>query len=146
MCLIITFLSVYLLWHDIITTCTHTHDAIMQLCLRAWQDILPSSEFRCFVRRRRLLGVSQRDTHTHYPYLQSLREQLLQEIGVFLSNLHHLISSESCETIIPMYMLVCMYGCVCIICLTCVPLQMYVMSAEGRRLGQQIINITITII
>jgi hypothetical protein len=41
------------------------------LVLRAYFDPLPSLEFRCFVRRRRLVAVSQREAGVHYAFLAS---------------------------------------------------------------------------
>ena len=42
----------------------------MHLVLRPWREsLLPSLEFRCFVRSRSLIAISQRDTSTYYPFL-----------------------------------------------------------------------------
>jgi hypothetical protein len=38
-----------------------------ELVLRRWTDIATAMEFRCFVRRGRLVGVSQRDHTNFYP-------------------------------------------------------------------------------
>jgi D123 len=45
--------------------------------LKEWYDLLPSMEFRCFVRQRKLLCISQRDTH-YYPFLPSMTELILR--------------------------------------------------------------------
>lgn len=53
------------------------------LILRKWLRTLhPSLEFRCFVRSRSLLALTQRDLN-HYPFLLSLRPQLTALISAF---------------------------------------------------------------
>ncbi|KAI5788471.1 D123-domain-containing protein [Geopyxis carbonaria] len=52
------------------------------LVLRKWFNCNPSLEFRCFVRGRRLLGVSQRDLN-HYAFLHDMRDSLLADIFAF---------------------------------------------------------------
>eukprot|EP00474_Spongospora_subterranea_P010834 CRZ11292.1 hypothetical protein [Spongospora subterranea] len=49
----------------------HPADSIQyKLCLRQWVDIQTSREFRCFIIRRALAAVSQRDHANFYPSLQ----------------------------------------------------------------------------
>ncbi len=51
------------------------------LALRAWREMEPSHEFRCFRGGDgRLLGASQRDRGTHYPFLEPMRAQLLEAL------------------------------------------------------------------
>lgn len=48
----------------------------LYLILRKWIEIEPSLEFRCFVRERRLVGISQRDTFNYYPFLPAMKEEV----------------------------------------------------------------------
>lgn len=41
------------------------------LALRTWYAIHPSGEFRCFVRHRRIVGVSQRHTNQRFDFLDA---------------------------------------------------------------------------
>ncbi|KTW27349.1 hypothetical protein T552_04157 [Pneumocystis carinii B80] len=43
-----------------------------ELVLKQWFTIIPSMEFRCFVKQRCLIGISQRDLK-YYAFLESLR-------------------------------------------------------------------------
>ncbi|GAO49688.1 hypothetical protein G7K_3834-t1 [Saitoella complicata NRRL Y-17804] len=53
-----------------------------ELVLRKWFEIVPSMEFRCFVRSRTLLGISQRDSN-HYDFLANIEIQLTELIESF---------------------------------------------------------------
>lgn len=59
----------------------------LQLALRKWCHLYPSQEFRCFVRDKRLVGISQRQSSQQYPHLiqyatryQRLIEEFHREI------------------------------------------------------------------
>ncbi|KAI5815774.1 D123-domain-containing protein [Pyronema omphalodes] len=52
------------------------------LVLRKWFKINPSMEFRCFVRGRRLLAVSQRELN-HFEFLEDMKNELLYCIREF---------------------------------------------------------------
>lgn len=54
------------------------------LVLRAWSDLHPSSEFRCFVKDRQLVGVTQRQPH-FYPHLceDEMQQRLREELWFF---------------------------------------------------------------
>lgn len=41
----------------------------LELVLRKWSNLYPSMEFRCFVRGRELIAISQRNHTQHYPHL-----------------------------------------------------------------------------
>ena len=45
--------------------------------LKEWYDLVPSMEFRCFVRNRRFLCISQRDKH-FYPFLHDLKPDIVR--------------------------------------------------------------------
>lgn len=57
----------------------------IELVLRKWIDINPSMEFRCFVRDRQLIAISQRDLN-YYMFLQDLQDELLEKIGIFFDD------------------------------------------------------------
>ncbi|GAA5950528.1 hypothetical protein JCM3765_000519 [Sporobolomyces pararoseus] len=55
-----------------------------ELVLKKWFDMPKSQEWRCFVKDRQLIGISQRDT-TFYDFLQpeSARQQIVDQISTF---------------------------------------------------------------
>ncbi|CAG0884728.1 unnamed protein product [Cyprideis torosa] len=55
------------------------------LVLRAWKDINPSDEFRCFVGRRTLIGVSQRDTSHYIAHVAEQKEAIMSDISQFFN-------------------------------------------------------------
>ncbi|XP_054791672.1 uncharacterized protein LOC129297363 [Prosopis cineraria] len=57
------------------------------LALRKWYPSLrPEMEFRCFVRGKKLIGISQREVTTFYPALVEKRNDLLLVMQVFFNN------------------------------------------------------------
>lgn len=54
--------------------------SLIKLVLRNWMSVDPSREFRCFVRRGKLIGICQRDESNFYPGIVELRDKL-QEVG-----------------------------------------------------------------
>lgn len=58
------------------------------LVLRKWANLLPSMEFRVFVRDWKLVGISQRDCCTFYPFMSSKINEIEEIIrAFFLSNI-----------------------------------------------------------
>ncbi|GAA5913637.1 cell proliferation protein CDC123 [Sporobolomyces salmoneus] len=57
-----------------------------ELVLKKWFDMPKSQEWRCFIRSRQLVGISQRDT-TFYDFLQpqAARRQIIDQISSFWS-------------------------------------------------------------
>ncbi|KAJ4975092.1 hypothetical protein NE237_000198 [Protea cynaroides] len=54
------------------------------LALRKWYpSLLPEMEFRCFVRDRRLIGISQREVTVFYPVIQDKKHELEASICEF---------------------------------------------------------------
>ncbi|XP_047059829.1 cell division cycle protein 123 homolog [Lolium rigidum] len=64
------------------------HDGFQYyLALRKWYPGLrPESEFRCFVRGRKLVGVSQRDPSAYYPSLPGWRAEVQPKIEDFFED------------------------------------------------------------
>eukprot|EP00041_Stephanoeca_diplocostata_P017479 m.352889 g.352889 ORF g.352889 m.352889 type:complete len:429 (+) comp20715_c0_seq1:135-1421(+) len=56
-----------------------------EIVLRRWTDISTAMEFRCFVKNKQLIGISQRDFTNFYPALASQKELIQSEIGKFFS-------------------------------------------------------------
>ncbi|KAG5362723.1 Cell division cycle protein 123 [Yarrowia sp. B02] len=57
-------------------------DFSFELVLRKWININPALEFRCFVKDRELIAVTQRDQN-YYEFLAKLKEKFLGEIELF---------------------------------------------------------------
>jgi len=57
-----------------------------ELVLKEWYDLVPSMEFRCFVRNRRLRCISQRQNH-YYPFLSPLRSEILRHATTLFSQI-----------------------------------------------------------
>ncbi|ORX65321.1 D123-domain-containing protein [Anaeromyces robustus] len=53
-----------------------TRPETFHLVLRKWYDLLPSMEFRCFVRDNELIGICQRDYVTYYDFLHEIKDEL----------------------------------------------------------------------
>jgi hypothetical protein len=58
-------------------------DTGFRLVLRKWYDLHPAMEFRCVVVNGQLVGLSQRDCATFYPFLSPMRDVLLNAIQSF---------------------------------------------------------------
>ncbi|KAI8099474.1 D123-domain-containing protein [Halteromyces radiatus] len=55
------------------------------LILRKWHDLQPSLEFRCFVKNKELIGISQRDL-TYYDFLLDIQQELETKIYEFFED------------------------------------------------------------
>lgn len=64
------------------TDASKTTDTAYELVLRQWFNINPALEFRCFVKRRTLVGVSQRDLNL-YDYLPELEPTIRRLVDHF---------------------------------------------------------------
>ncbi|KJE94530.1 hypothetical protein CAOG_05163 [Capsaspora owczarzaki ATCC 30864] len=69
--------------------CSDLHDepdsVPMFLALRRWHDLLRSMEFRCFVRNRQLIAISQRDVSNFYDFLPGMRATIRLQIAEFFA-------------------------------------------------------------
>lgn len=68
------------------------------LVLRKWFALSPALEFRCFVKRRTLVGISQRDPAKFYPFLPRMKAELLELIEDFFDA--HILSSFPDENVV----------------------------------------------
>ncbi|KAF3925612.1 hypothetical protein ABW21_db0206038 [Orbilia brochopaga] len=57
-------------------------DIAYALVLRKWVDVIPSVEFRCFVKDRELVGITQRDMN-HYKFLEEGQDEFMDLIEPF---------------------------------------------------------------
>lgn len=72
------------------------------LVLRQWKDIQPSMEFRCFVFRRSLVGVCQRECTTCYPFLRRKKTAVTSAISRFFhSKVYPKFPLDSCKSPAP---------------------------------------------
>lgn len=56
-----------------------------ELVLRKWVNFNPSMEFRCFVKDRQLVAISQRDLN-YYAFLDEASDEIREMIGVFFDD------------------------------------------------------------
>ena len=56
------------------------------LVLRRWCNLRPERSFRCFVRQRRVVGISQRDCTAHFPQLVKAAGEIEDAIVDFLES------------------------------------------------------------
>lgn len=61
-------------------------DVAYTLVLRKWCNLRPERGFRCFVKNRHLVGVSQRDCTVHYPQLEADAPRIRTAIVEFLAS------------------------------------------------------------
>lgn len=50
------------------------------MIFKKWQDIHPGTEFRCFVRNRKLIGISPRDWPQYHDYICAQRVNIISDI------------------------------------------------------------------
>jgi D123 len=54
-----------------------------KLALRKWCHLYPSHEFRCFVRNRNVVAVSQRHSTSHFPHLVEQQDEIRKRLVEF---------------------------------------------------------------
>ncbi|KAF3201843.1 hypothetical protein TWF106_002688 [Orbilia oligospora] len=59
-------------------------DVEYALVLRKWVDVITSVEFRCFVKQRKIVAITQRDLN-HYDFLENGKEEFLALIQEFFA-------------------------------------------------------------
>lgn len=76
---------------------SNTPNFELELVLREWVDMNPSMEFRCFVRERQLIAISQRDLN-YYSFLDEIRDEILEKIGIFFDDV--LLAKSDCNSFV----------------------------------------------
>ena len=83
--------------HDLILA-EQMDELPLHLVLRKWYDIQPSMEFRCFVSKKKLLAISQRDAENPYEHLRSQQESIFRSIQEFWrKHIESTFSLEDCK-------------------------------------------------
>jgi hypothetical protein len=75
------------------------------LVIRKWANLLPSMEFRVFVRGGKIVGMSQRDCCTYYPFLGSEEEKdRIEELicSFFSAKVKKTFPLPSCNRLLPL--------------------------------------------
>lgn len=68
------------------------------LVLRKWKNINPSMEFRCFIGRNEVIGISQRDVRSYYSHLQQDKDQIIADIlSFFRSSIRERFPLDCCK-------------------------------------------------
>lgn len=62
----------------------------MYLVLKRWHEIHPGTEFRCFVRKRDLIGISPRDWPEYHEHMAAQRVDIVKDIVSFYKE--HILS------------------------------------------------------
>lgn len=62
----------------------------LYLVLRKWHDIHPGTEFRCFVKKRNLIGISPRDWPEYHEHIATQRVDIVKDISSFYKE--HILS------------------------------------------------------
>ncbi|XP_015599767.1 cell division cycle protein 123 homolog [Cephus cinctus] len=66
------------------------------LVLKRWRDINPCTEFRCFVVKNELIGISQRDLSQCYSYIEAEKYGIQQDIkSIFMERIKHRFNAEN---------------------------------------------------
>ncbi|KAJ2057386.1 hypothetical protein GGI17_005667 [Coemansia sp. S146] len=53
-----------------------------ELVLRQWSNLIPSMEFRCFVKDKKLIAISQID-YEYYEFLENMRDEIESKLHLF---------------------------------------------------------------
>lgn len=55
------------------------------IVIKKWEDICPSSEFRCFVCNNSLIGISQRDCSDMHSYIPDAKMDIIRDVTKFFT-------------------------------------------------------------
>lgn len=68
------------------------------LILKKWYDIHPASEYRCFVRDRKIIGISPRDWPQYHEHICSQKLDIVSDIvSMFKEQIKHRFPLTNCE-------------------------------------------------
>ncbi|KAL6073131.1 Cell division cycle protein 123 [Balamuthia mandrillaris] len=73
------------------------------LVLRKWYFVSPAMEFRCFMKGRQLIGITQRDPSKYFAFLKDCRHDLRERIAQFFQE-HIQHSFEDEEVVFDVYL------------------------------------------
>lgn len=74
------------------------------LIFKKWHDIHPGTEFRCFVRNRKLIGISPRDWPQYHEYICTQRINIINDIvSVYKEHIKPKFPLYDCKTRILLY-------------------------------------------
>ncbi|XP_075218436.1 translation initiation factor eIF2 assembly protein-like isoform X5 [Lycorma delicatula] len=64
-----------------------TEKDLCYLVIKKWEDIHPSTEFRCFVYDRFLIGISQRDCSDFHSYIPEAKMDIIRDVTEFFNQI-----------------------------------------------------------
>lgn len=68
-------------------SCENTNHCLI---FKKWHEIHPGTEFRCFVRNRKLIGISPRDWPQYHDYICTQRTDIVSDIvSIFKEHIKH---------------------------------------------------------
>lgn len=77
---------------------SHSSDSF-ELVLRKWtNNWVPGTEFRCFIKTNKLIGISQRHTNTYFDYLINSKDRILSGINNFFNRKIKNLFADDCFT------------------------------------------------
>ncbi|KAJ2819843.1 hypothetical protein FBU31_005395 [Coemansia sp. 'formosensis'] len=65
-----------------------------ELVLRQWSNLVPSMEFRCFVKGKKLVGISQID-YEYYEFLEGMRDEIEAKLQGFFAHVRDKFPSDN---------------------------------------------------
>lgn len=76
----------------------HSSDSF-ELVLRKWtNNWVPGTEFRCFIKDNKLIGISQRHINTYFDYLINSKDRILSGINNFFNRKIKNLFADNCYT------------------------------------------------
>lgn len=77
---------------------TNIESSQQYLIFKKWHDIHPGTEFRCFVRKKRLICISPRDWPHFHEYICSERTNIVADIiSTFMKHIKAKFHLDDCE-------------------------------------------------
>jgi D123 len=73
-------------------------DVSQFIVMKKWRDIHPGTEFRCFVRNKRLIAISPRDWPRFHEHIVAQKRDIISDIvSVFREHIKEKFALEDCE-------------------------------------------------
>lgn len=84
------------LFADTISTMNAT-DTNQYLVMKKWHDIHPGTEFRCFVRNKRIVGISPRDWPQYHEHICAQKIDIINDIvSMFKEQIKYRFPLDNC--------------------------------------------------